>query len=373
VTGECYPCASSLARTPLANFSQRRLQELFGPPVIQRAPRRPNPGSQRAGRASARAGSGSPAPTRSIKRVTTVLADHSLVDWTRARSRRPRPEAIALITSALGAARGRVRLVRRGLVVPDYAVRMAKQHWFVELFVQWALLVFANRASLKKPVRDLNGHVLVTAMPEWHVDPYPGERTKALAKRRADWIERRLQVILIVVAHMSFKTKVVLSDPSATDFMMLKQIGRELPNLKCQDPVDAVEPAMRFLVSIGFFSKVLQHRQKLTEGPNAGKFRSYGAALRRVSSEWMAAAEGMIAGGWKRLQNYSKRRRRKRPKNARRLTTYSPTRSRASPSRSWCLRARRPSPSPSPISILTGCSSSRSSETTATGSSKTTS
>jgi hypothetical protein len=194
--------------------------------------------------------------------------------------------------------------VRRGLVVPDCAA--THPHWFVQLFVTWAHYVFANRASLQRPVRDLNGHVLVPAMPEWYVDPYPGERTAALAKRRADWIERRLQVILVVVAHMSFREKVVLPDPDAPDFMTMDQIGRELPNQKCKDPVDSVERPMRFIKMIGFFSKVVQHRQKLVDGPNAGKFRSAGAALRRVATAWMGAAEGMIAGGWQRLQNYLK-------------------------------------------------------------------
>lgn len=196
-----------------------------------------------------------------------------------------------------------MRFVRRSFAVPDCAA--THPHWFVQLWVEWAILVFANRARLDRPIRDLNGHVVVRALPEWHLRPYcPDEDADELDSRRADFMQGALATLLAGIAHMSFVNKTVLPSPNAPDYMTLHEWAEHLPGMKCADPIDAIERPMRFLKMVGVFSFTKQHRQKLTDGPNAGKFRSCGAALRRFSLRWMKAMDGIIAGGVRRLQTW---------------------------------------------------------------------
>jgi hypothetical protein len=192
-----------------------------------------------------------------------------------------------------------MRFVRRSFAVPDCAA--THPHWYVKLWVEWAILVFANRARLDKPIRDLNGHMLVRAMPEWHLRPYVRENADALDRRRADFMQNVLATQLIGIAHMSFKSKVVLPDPRAPDYMLLREWGGELPGEpSCADPIDAVERPIRFLKAIGFFSFTKQHRRKV----ESGRILSTGAAIRRISLRWLKAMHGMIASGTTRLETW---------------------------------------------------------------------
>jgi hypothetical protein len=198
-----------------------------------------------------------------------------------------------------------VKLVRRSFIEPECAA--THSHWFVKLWVEWAILVFLNRAKLRKPIRDLHGHVLVRAMPEWYIRPKKGETTAQLEKRRADWTQNRLAVMLILIAHMDFRSKTVVPSPDSPEYMTMVQVAAQLPGMKCADPVDAVERAFAFLKLIGFFSYIKQCRQKLENG----SFRSWGGALRRIGTEWMFSLGGMIAGGLSRLQAWIKEQDRK--------------------------------------------------------------
>lgn len=162
-------------------------------------------------------------------------------------------------------------------------------HKVVKAFVQWADRTFDHRAQLTSPIRNEHGNIIWRPRPEFLLRPHEGESAEALDRRRADWIERLLSVIVTLAACMDFRTLVVrnpgFEKPGADPMLSLRQLAIEagLPEDKYTDPVNGIERAVRFLNDIGLISKTVQWRAKQPDGT----IRSYGAAQRRLSFHYL--------------------------------------------------------------------------------------
>lgn len=178
---------------------------------------------------------------------------------------------------------------RRAFMVPHRAA--VHRHALVKTAVEVVTLIFEHRADLARPIRNADGNIIVRALPEWLVRPFPGESTTELEQRRADWMQRLLEVMLVAIACCDFRRKVLrVPDferlgPGADSMMSMRRWAEEvgLSAADYVDPVNGIERAVRFLGFLKFITKTKQWREKKPDG----SFRSTGAALRRIGFEFL--------------------------------------------------------------------------------------
>jgi len=169
-------------------------------------------------------------------------------------------------------------------------------HKVVKAVVQWAARTRDRRGQLTSPIRNDHGNIIWRPRPEFLLRPHAGESAEALDRRRADWIDRLLSVIVTMVACMDFRTLVVrnpgFEKPGADPMLSLRQLAIEagLPEDEYTDPVNGIERAVRFLNEIGFISKTVQWRVKKPDGT----IRSYGAAQRRLSFHYLCDLDSEV-------------------------------------------------------------------------------
>ncbi len=184
----------------------------------------------------------------------------------------------------------------RAFVVPDRAAR--HRHPLVKAAIWTLSQVFDHRADLARPIRNANGNVIVRALPELLVRPFPGESTTELEQRRADWMQRLLEVMLAAIACCDFRRKVLRVPefeqlgPGEDSMLSMRRWAEEvgLSESDYVDPVNGIERAVRFLGFLGFVTKTKQWREKQPDG----SFLSTGAALRRIGFAFLYHFGGQL-------------------------------------------------------------------------------
>lgn len=186
-------------------------------------------------------------------------------------------------------------MIRR-FVVPHRAA--VHRHALVRAAVETLSLMFEHRADLGRPIRNAHGNIIVRALPELLVRPFPGESSKELEQRRADWMQRLLETMLVAIACCDFRRKVLRVPefdqlgPGEDSMLSLRRWAAEvgLSEADYVDPVNGIERAVRFLGYLGFITKTKQWRERKPDGA----FRATGAALRRIGFAFLYHIGGQL-------------------------------------------------------------------------------
>lgn len=204
------------------------------------------------------------------------------------------------------------------------------QHKLVSAAIDRCHLIYDNRDSLDAPVKNAHGNVVLPALPFLlqSLDEEESGNPRILSRRRADFLQGFLSAWLVMISSASYRSKAILSRRHAArgqdPFMSLReweQLAGLVPEggyakskrtrtladgskveVEVEEAGDRIERYTRLMREMGMLHESKQNREKLADG----RYRSAGAAIKRIVWKGLYAFGGRFAQLARAVQRHVK-------------------------------------------------------------------